>query len=51
MSPTTTAVACSFFKIDTRMSLLVGIGFLAVVSLCYFALGLGKKTSLTGSKS
>ncbi|WP_174867057.1 bifunctional threonine/serine APC transporter ThrP [Pectobacterium polaris] len=40
-----------YINIDTRMSLLVGVAFLALVSLCYFALGLGKKTSLTEGKS
>lgn len=40
-----------YINIDTRMSLLVGVAFLAVVSLCYFALGLGKKMSLTEDKS
>ncbi|MEH2921949.1 amino acid permease [Samsonia erythrinae] len=36
---------------DTRMSLLVGMVFLAFVSLCYAGLGLGKKTALNVDKS
>lgn len=40
-----------YINLDTRMSLIVGMVFLAFVTLCYFALGLGKKQAMIGAKS
>ncbi|MEC5343727.1 amino acid permease [Brenneria populi] len=40
-----------YINIDTRMSLVVGMVFLAFVSLCYFVLGLGRKQAMIGAKS
>ncbi|MDX5630592.1 MULTISPECIES: amino acid permease [unclassified Brenneria] len=40
-----------YINLDTRMSLIVGMVFLAFVSLCYFVLGLGKKQAMIGAKS
>ncbi|MCG8709769.1 amino acid permease [Brenneria sp. 4F2] len=40
-----------YINIDTRMSLVVGMVFLAFVSICYFALGLGKKQAMIGAES
>lgn len=40
-----------YINIDTRMSLVVGVVFLAFVSICYFVLGLGKKQAMIGAES
>ncbi|QTF06727.1 amino acid permease [Brenneria izadpanahii] len=40
-----------YINIDTRMSLVVGMVFLAFVTLCYFVLGLGRKQAMIGAKS
>jgi amino acid transporter, AAT family len=40
-----------WFNDETRISLIVGIIFLAIVVLSYYVLGIGKRTEVASSES